>query len=175
MNKHNRELWVEKKYLSKNGKSQDDREMASSVKNEKAAVEGLYQFCSYFFYSPQDIEQFLLDSVAPTLPEKVLKDGRVALHRWVWRHITQRNVDYLQRWQEKTRSAVPKFRLSEREVLFSLSTDERVVLVLRDILKFEDADVLSILDLRWQVFRHRLHRARVDLLGLFSQTDGPAR
>ena len=39
----------------------------------------------------------------------------------------------------------------------------RAPLVLRDVLGFDDEEVVRILGLRWGVFRHRLHRGRLDL------------
>lgn len=41
--------------------------------------------------------------------------------------------------------------------------DFRAPLVLRDILGFEDEEVVRILGTRWGVYRHRLHRGRVSL------------
>lgn len=38
----------------------------------------------------------------------------------------------------------------------------RAPLVLRDILSFSDDEICRILGLRWPVYRHRLHRGRVD-------------
>jgi len=35
--------------------------------------------------------------------------------------------------------------------------------VLRDILKFEDEETSRILGVRWGVYRHRLHRGRLEL------------
>jgi len=48
--------------------------------------------------------------------------------------------------------------------LGSIDPDFRAALVLRDMLGIEDEQVVRILGLRWGVYRHRLHRARLDLL-----------
>jgi len=34
-------------------------------------------------------------------------------------------------------------------------------MVLRDVLKFDDEEILRILNIRWGVYRHRLHRGRL--------------
>lgn len=46
--------------------------------------------------------------------------------------------------------------------LRKVTADFRVAVVLRDILGFGDEDVVRILDLRWGVYRHRLHRGRLE-------------
>lgn len=48
------------------------------------------------------------------------------------------------------------------ERLGRVDADFRAPLVLRDILGFEDDDVIQILGIRWGVFRHRLHRGRLE-------------
>lgn len=49
-----------------------------------------------------------------------------------------------------------------RDRLAQVDAELRAPLVLRDILKFSDEDVAKILGLRWGVYRHRLHRGRLD-------------
>lgn len=41
--------------------------------------------------------------------------------------------------------------------------DFRAPVVLRDVLEFPDEEVMRILKLRWGVYRHRLHRGRLEL------------
>lgn len=45
--------------------------------------------------------------------------------------------------------------------LARVDIDFRAPLVLRDILCFDDEEVLRILGIRWGVYRHRLHRGRL--------------
>jgi hypothetical protein len=49
------------------------------------------------------------------------------------------------------------------ERLGRIDADFRVAVVLRDILGFEDEEVMRILGIRWGVYRHRLHRGRLEL------------
>jgi DNA-directed RNA polymerase specialized sigma24 family protein len=56
------------------------------------------------------------------------------------------------------------------ERLSRLELSYRAPLVLKDILQFDDEEVVRILGLRWGVYRHRLHRGRMDLLELLRGT-----
>jgi hypothetical protein len=47
--------------------------------------------------------------------------------------------------------------------LARVDLDFRAPMVLRDILAFEDEEVIRILGIRWGVYRHRLHRGRLEL------------
>ena len=49
-----------------------------------------------------------------------------------------------------------------KDRLTRVDSELRAPVVLRDILKFEDEEVAQILGLRWGVYRHRLHRGRLD-------------
>ncbi len=49
-----------------------------------------------------------------------------------------------------------------RDRLARVDAELRAPVVLRDILKFEDEEAARILGLRWGVYRHRLHRGRLD-------------
>lgn len=48
--------------------------------------------------------------------------------------------------------------------LFRVDAEFRAPVVLRDILGFADEDVVEMLDVRWGVYRHRLHRGRVECI-----------
>ncbi len=69
-----------------------------------------------------------------------------------------------------------EYRVSDR--LACVDLELRVAVVLRDILKFNDEEVAKILGLRWGVYRHRLHRGRLDfkdaLKGLPTGNSGEA-
>ena len=45
--------------------------------------------------------------------------------------------------------------------LARVDIDFRAPMVLRDVLNFDDEEILRILNIRWGVYRHRLHRGRL--------------
>lgn len=53
-----------------------------------------------------------------------------------------------------------------RTRLRRVDTENRGAVILKDILGFSDDDAIRILSTRWGVFRHRLHRGRLDLVAL---------
>lgn len=58
---------------------------------------------------------------------------------------------------------------TEKQVLIrlgSMDPDYRFPLILRDFIRLEEQEVAEILNLRWNVYRHRLHRGRCDLVRL---------
>lgn len=71
-------------------------------------------------------------------------------------------TNLLSLWRSQTDSLnVPSIPLGDR--LRLLDTDLRAPVILRDHLGFEEESILQILGLRWGVFRHRLHRGRIEL------------
>ena len=69
--------------------------------------------------------------------------------------------DLLSGWQSSHgRSAVPSTAVLPR--LGRLDLEFRAPLVLRDVLGFGDEEIMRILELRWGVYRHRLHRGRLE-------------
>lgn len=56
--------------------------------------------------------------------------------------------------------------------LMSVDADWLVPVVLKDILKFEHEEVVEILGVRWGVYRHRLHRGRLELVEAFHGAKG---
>jgi DNA-directed RNA polymerase specialized sigma24 family protein len=48
--------------------------------------------------------------------------------------------------------------------LYRVDAEFRAPVVLRDILGFADDDVVEMLGVRWGVYRHRLHRGRVECI-----------
>jgi len=44
-----------------------------------------------------------------------------------------------------------------------IDAEFRAPLVLKDVLKLEDEEIVRILSIRWGVYRHRLHRGRLEL------------
>lgn len=53
-----------------------------------------------------------------------------------------------------------------------IDSENRAAVILKDILGFEDEEVLRMLSLRWGVYRHRLHRGRLDLCDILKGTAG---
>ncbi len=47
--------------------------------------------------------------------------------------------------------------------LKGIDVEHRIPIILKDLLKFEDEEATQILGLRWGVYRHRLHRGRLEL------------
>lgn len=144
-----------------------------SQKEERKLVLEAFHFCRYFFYAPEALDEFLLETVASKLPFRLLKEGRVGFIRWIWLRMVSQglNNSVLQLWRQRIEAGVPNLDRDLRDFLFSLPSELRVVLVLKDIMQYEDQEILKILDIRWQVYRHRLHRGRIDLLGIHSQSE----
>ena len=60
-----------------------------------------------------------------------------------------------------------KHQVENAEVTIRLGMvdmEYRAPVILRDILQFQDEEVLRILGLRWGVYRHRLHRGRLAMV-----------
>lgn len=60
-------------------------------------------------------------------------------------------------------TSATEFQTSLISRLRLLDLDHRILIVLRDILQFSDEEAMRVTDLRWGVYRHRLHRGRMDL------------
>ncbi len=81
--------------------------------------------------------------------------------------------DILGKWDGK-KNVVEDIESAVVERLGRVDADFRAPVVLRDVLGFEDEEVVQILGVRWGVFRHRLHRGRLELKdGLRGQTPTP--
>lgn len=82
--------------------------------------------------------------------------------------------DVLSRWDGK-RKDLSGLESSVVERLSRIDPDFRIPVVLRDVLGFDDEEVVQILGVRWGVFRHRLHRGRLELKeGLRGRPGAPA-
>lgn len=104
---------------------------------------------------------------------------RIQLFSLAWREIikAQTQVDYTWSFGRDTRPLKqtdsdlllegPSYRLKRFDPdlfmprLARVDIDFRAPLVLRDILSFDDEEILRILGIRWGVYRHRLHRGRL--------------
>lgn len=146
-------------------------------------------FCHYLLYG-QDHEELVLEifrefgdahrrlSRIATPPDRL----RIELFQIAWRlaqeaHAVRqppalssvdarpmygRTEDLLKLWAEKSDHAAD-LELCIGERVAQIDFDYRAVVVLRDILKIEHEEVAKILGLRWAVYRHRLHRGRLEL------------
>ena len=96
--------------------------------------------------------------------------GQIAGARFHWlvgrdtRQLKELDQDILRAWKDcsKDVSYLKHHGVTLIERLNRLDLDFRAPLVLRDVLNFEDEEVLRILGIRWGVYRLRLHRGRID-------------
>lgn len=75
------------------------------------------------------------------------------------------DADLLEEWAKGRKGAAPADiweLLCDRLML--VDVDFRAAVVLRDVLRMQDEEVAKILGLRWGVYRHRLHRGRLETL-----------
>lgn len=80
-----------------------------------------------------------------------------------------------ERWSESGETTLPEdFRLEIGLRLRRIDSENRAAVILKDILGFEDEEVMRMLSLRWGVYRHRLHRGRLDLGEVLKGTAGLA-
>lgn len=80
-----------------------------------------------------------------------------------------------ERWSESGETTLPEdFRMEIGQRLRRVDSENRAAVILKDILGFEDEEVLRMLSLRWGVYRHRLHRGRLDLCEVLKGTAGLA-
>lgn len=110
------------------------------------------------------------------------KDARVQLFQTAWSRIREAlarvqyswtvgrdtrafkalDDDILGHWGGR-KTEVTEIETAVVERLGRVDAEFRVPVVLRDILGFDDEEVVQILGVRWGVFRHRLHRGRLEL------------
>lgn len=80
-----------------------------------------------------------------------------------------------ERWSESGETTLPEeLRTEIGQRLRRVDSENRAAVILKDILGFEDEEVLRMLSLRWGVYRHRLHRGRLDLCEVLKGTAGLA-
>ena len=156
-----------------------------------AQHERLYNFCFYMLGDETTVENTTLDifsrfgrSFRKLGSQKDANELTLALFEMAWEHIQQSlervhlkiapgrdTRDWIELDEDLLAKdlAQPEFR---QDIVQSLAvrlsrvdSDLRAPVVLRDILGFPDESVAQILRLRWGVFRHRLHRGRLELLG----------
>lgn len=73
--------------------------------------------------------------------------------------------DLLKEWEKVGKSDGGTSTLDALVIqrLRKIDPDFRAPVVLRDILNFEDEELVRILGVRWGVYRHRLHRGRLEV------------
>lgn len=174
--------------------SPDLREIVK--KNEQP----VYSFCFYmmggdFIISDTVVEIFR--RFGETFRKKDLTweplETRIRLFQMAWKNIRDalsripiswsmgRDTRTVRKSEEDLILSMKENRQKEEEPilwrLLALDPELRVVVVLRDILKLEDEEVARIIALRWGVYRHRLHRGRLELRdrlkGLAKRLDAP--
>lgn len=72
------------------------------------------------------------------------------------------DTDILDKTQAAPQNKLGEFEPVAVDRLHRVDLEVRAPVVLRDILRFDDEEVVRILGTRWGVYRHRLHRGRLD-------------
>ncbi len=150
----------------------------------------LHTFCHYLLQEEHTVEDVLLD-VFRRFGDTYRKHSgkrdsgwealemRIRLYRLAWEKIRDetatltfqwnlgRDTRVLKRWDEnllvKDLTLDPTaFDALVLERLRRVDIELRAPVVLKDILRFEDEEVVRVLSLRWGVYRHRLHRGRLE-------------
>ncbi len=133
----------------------------------------IYTFC-YYLLKDDQVSDTIICQIFEKFTKKFFKSLRnltneelkIELYKCV---IEEINVFYRYKqtthcfWKEP-RSKVLDERRSFGEELKFVNSDFRIILVLHDIIQLSDEEIMKILSLRWGVFRHRLHRARLELI-----------
>lgn len=152
----------------------------------------VYDFCSYLVDERWDLEGVVLqvfrefgDSYRSQFFKATAADSleaRIKLFQMAWercrdvlaqvhvslpsgrdtRQLQGIDEDLLKDWN-------PRFKRWDaleaqvKERLSRVDPEFRAPVILKDVLKFSDEEAARILGLRWGVYRHRLHRGRLDL------------
>lgn len=155
-----------------------DTKFVEMLRENKQRV---YDFLSLMLSDPSDVEEqmvrtyrsFSLASSKKTaalteldLFSRAWQNAQVLLRTHVLDMSTGRDTRVLSSFDEnlliqKKLSSEQQATLKKR--LATIDPDFKAPVVLKDILKFEDEEILKILSLRWGVYRHRLHRGRLEI------------
>lgn len=154
--------------------------------NEVKVCQFLY-YMLFGFSGLDDVTLEVFRSFGKSFQKRVIKKTsdwekvglRIDLFSLAWEAVVkaQNRIDYNWSYGRDTRplkqmdidllSEAVSRRLSKAESelflprLARVDIDFRAPLVLRDILGFDDEEVIRILGIRWGVYRHRLHRGRL--------------
>lgn len=152
----------------------------------------IYDFCFYMLHGSLPVEDFVISVFRAFVPEyhRLARPGsqetdkvftRLRLFQFTWEKVrasavslpyasaSGRDMRTLQQLDEdlleydaKDKGFLARSEDAILERLLRVDFDFRAPLVLRDVLGFSDDEAVEILGLRWPVYRHRLHRGRVD-------------
>ncbi len=155
----------------------------------KENAEPLHTFSHYLLHEDHAVEDVLVEvfrKFGDTYRKHSRKNSgwealemRIGLYHLAWKTIRDetaaltfqwnlgRDTRVLKRWDDnlltKDFSQDPAaFDVAVLERLRRVDVELRAPVVLKDILRFEDEEVVRILSLRWGVYRHRLHRGRLE-------------
>lgn len=175
-----------------NGVSVDQQSLDSFKKVLKDNGESLYELFGYTLGEDSDTNELMLDIVRKfsAMHRKITKQQKHGPSEWHPRTqlfklalhkirqvaiggtclpLSAGKSPYHKPTQEQNlllHFATTSVPLPMAEEIFSrlwrVDLDFRIPVILRDILNFDDDEVLAILDTRWSVYRHRLHRGRMD-------------
>lgn len=79
------------------------------------------------------------------------------------RQFQEKDTDLIQRW-ETNEKRVEGMEALVRDRIWQVDATFRAPVVLRDVLGFSDDEVVEVLQVRWGVYRHRLHRGRLEMM-----------
>ena len=160
-------------------------------------AERLFAFCALLAEREDDAEEIAMATlgdfgeshrrwVHEEPPEATAREARVALFQAAWERFGTMlpaldAVWYGGRdtrpWKAFDEDLFEQWRKGKRDVvrvltpalvrLRRIDPQLRATVVLRDVLSFDDEEVVRILGVRWGVYRHRLHRGRLDCIDLF--------
>jgi DNA-directed RNA polymerase specialized sigma24 family protein len=158
------------------------QESAQEIKIDEILTEAiaenqssLYTFC-YYLLPKEDIEDTILKVLEQFClknrhkkTEEELGDLKVFLFQIAWQWVQSRLVGahFLMNMGRDTRILKEEEERESRkdfqEVFSRIDPSLRAALLLKDLFLFKDEEIATILNLRWGVYRHRLHRARVEV------------
>ncbi len=162
-----------------------DTKFLELVRKTKQRV---YDFLYLMLPIPEEVDEIMVASFRWFGSSKNAEPSELALFSRAWQNL-----------QAVLRSEVPESSMGrDTRVLSSfddnlltqkkLSKDQQTILlkrmatidadfkapvILKDVLKFEDEEILKILGLRWGVYRHRLHRGRLEVKDALKGKNAP--
>lgn len=157
----------------------------------------VYCFCLLMLHDKQETESVFLETVREfgefyrrRHHKKTPAELKVHLFSIAWKLVSETDPEDQMRWLNgrdtrkmndwnkdlltpwiKTHEITDTLKIGLVNRVQLLNSEFKAPLILKDFLHFEDEEILQILGSRWGVYRHRLHRGRIDLLqGLKGQS-----
>lgn len=135
---------------------------------ESVLLETFREFGSFFRRqhtkcAPSELKTKLFTIAWSLIVQSQDEDGMRWLDGRDTRKMGEWDVDLLSKWST-TRTVDDTLRHSLFNRIQLVSNEFKAPLVLKDILGLEDEEIMRVLGSRWGVYRHRLHRGRMDLL-----------